>query len=190
MLCILPINIQRAMILTIMTSSLLSGLAQVKVKSPSVIIVAINILINAFRTDRVFAPATNQTCYLNLRGKLPSFATLKEVLVGHLTLSISDFVHLLDTASFLTSQVLVLFFHCIESPLCFGKDACKHLTHRHIALFHFEAESTYSDFGTIVFPLNIWSGRRDSNPRHPPWQGGALPTELRPHLILYISVYY
>ena len=26
-----------------------------------------------------------------------------------------------------------------------------------------------------------WSGRRDSNPRHPPWQGGALPTELRPH---------
>ena len=26
----------------------------------------------------------------------------------------------------------------------------------------------------------IWSGRRDSNPRHPPWQGGALPTELRP----------
>ncbi len=27
-----------------------------------------------------------------------------------------------------------------------------------------------------------WSGRRDSNPRHPPWQGGALPTELRPHL--------
>ena len=25
---------------------------------------------------------------------------------------------------------------------------------------------------------------RDSNPRHPPWQGGALPTELRPQLIL------
>ena len=24
------------------------------------------------------------------------------------------------------------------------------------------------------------SGRRDSNSRHPPWQGGALPTELRP----------
>src|SRR5204862_611901 len=22
-----------------------------------------------------------------------------------------------------------------------------------------------------------WSGRRDSNPRPPPWQGGALPTE-------------
>ena len=21
----------------------------------------------------------------------------------------------------------------------------------------------------------IWSGKRGSNPRHPPWQGGALP---------------
>ena len=27
----------------------------------------------------------------------------------------------------------------------------------------------------------IWSGRRDSNPRHQPWQGCTLPTELRPH---------
>lgn len=25
-----------------------------------------------------------------------------------------------------------------------------------------------------------WSGRRDSNSRHPPWQGGALPAELLP----------
>ena len=25
-----------------------------------------------------------------------------------------------------------------------------------------------------------WSGRTDSNRRQPPWQGGALPTELRP----------
>lgn len=23
-----------------------------------------------------------------------------------------------------------------------------------------------------------WSEKRDSNPRPPPWQGGALPTEL------------
>src|SRR3954469_20206980 len=28
--------------------------------------------------------------------------------------------------------------------------------------------------------LTKWSGRRDSNSRRPPWQGGALPTELRP----------
>ena len=25
-----------------------------------------------------------------------------------------------------------------------------------------------------------WSGRRDSNPRHPAWKAGALPAELRP----------
>ena len=28
----------------------------------------------------------------------------------------------------------------------------------------------------------IWSGKRDSNPRHQPWQGCALPTELFPRL--------
>ena len=27
------------------------------------------------------------------------------------------------------------------------------------------------------------SGRRDSNSRHPPWQGGALPAELRPQKV-------
>jgi hypothetical protein len=27
----------------------------------------------------------------------------------------------------------------------------------------------------------LWSGRRDSNPRPQPWQGCALPTEPRPH---------
>ena len=27
-----------------------------------------------------------------------------------------------------------------------------------------------------------WSGRRGSNPRPSPWQGDALPTELRPHI--------
>lgn len=29
-------------------------------------------------------------------------------------------------------------------------------------------------------PDNQWSGLRDSNPRPPPWQGGALPTALSP----------
>jgi hypothetical protein len=28
------------------------------------------------------------------------------------------------------------------------------------------------------------SGKRDSNPRHQPWQGCALPTELFPHLFI------
>ena len=33
-----------------------------------------------------------------------------------------------------------------------------------------------------------WSGRRDSNPRHQPWQGCTLPTELRPHKLTTTSV--
>ena len=28
-----------------------------------------------------------------------------------------------------------------------------------------------------------WSGKRDSNSRPPPWQGGALATELLPHMV-------
>ena len=34
--------------------------------------------------------------------------------------------------------------------------------------------------GHLALP-GLQSGRRDSNPRPPPWQGGALPSELRPH---------
>ncbi len=34
---------------------------------------------------------------------------------------------------------------------------------------------------TIRSPRRRWSGRRDSNSLPPPWQGGALPNELRPH---------
>ena len=30
--------------------------------------------------------------------------------------------------------------------------------------------------------LSFWSGRRGSNSLPPPWQGGALPDELHPHL--------
>ena len=32
----------------------------------------------------------------------------------------------------------------------------------------------------------IWSGRRGSNSLPPPWQGGALPDELRPQIILSV----
>ena len=32
------------------------------------------------------------------------------------------------------------------------------------------------------FLLFFWSGRRGSNSLPPPWQGGALPDELRPHI--------
>ncbi len=34
-------------------------------------------------------------------------------------------------------------------------------------------------------PSRFWSGRRDSNPRPPPWQGGALPTEPRPRVPIH-----
>ena len=34
---------------------------------------------------------------------------------------------------------------------------------------------------TWLWRLIKWSGRRGSDSRPPPWQGGALPTELLPH---------
>ena len=34
-----------------------------------------------------------------------------------------------------------------------------------------------------AWDILTWSGRRGSNSRHLPWQGNALPTELRPHII-------
>ncbi len=35
---------------------------------------------------------------------------------------------------------------------------------------------------TWLWRLKKWSGRRGSDSRPPPWQGGALPTELLPHV--------
>ena len=41
--------------------------------------------------------------------------------------------------------------------------------------------------GQETLPLwgafSIWSGLRGSNPPPPPWQGGALPNELNPHIV-------
>ena len=34
---------------------------------------------------------------------------------------------------------------------------------------------------TFVSTGSVWSGRRGSTSLPPPWQGGALPDELRPH---------
>ena len=39
---------------------------------------------------------------------------------------------------------------------------------------------------SCVLPVSysvVWWSRGDSNPRHPPCKGGALPAELRPHLV-------
>lgn len=41
-------------------------------------------------------------------------------------------------------------------------------------------EGTYRLVLSPLFLLFVWSGRRDLNPLPPPWEGGALPVELRP----------
>jgi hypothetical protein len=46
----------------------------------------------------------------------------------------------------------------------------------------FRLEPDSDDPDQQTFLLWKWSGRRDSNSRRPPWQGGALPTELRPRI--------
>ena len=35
--------------------------------------------------------------------------------------------------------------------------------------------------------LKLWSGRRDSNSRHPAWKARALPTELLPPTVIHLS---
>ncbi len=40
--------------------------------------------------------------------------------------------------------------------------------------------SSRYDIKASIKNLKILSGRRDSNPRHSPWQGDALPSELLP----------
>ena len=39
-------------------------------------------------------------------------------------------------------------------------------------------------------PVLIWSGRRGSNSLPPPWQGGALPDELRPRNKMYYTRHF
>ena len=45
---------------------------------------------------------------------------------------------------------------------------------------------------TFALPLGYsadWSGLRGSNSLPPPWQGGALPDELNPHLVVSTLLY-
>ena len=57
--------------------------------------------------------------------------------------------------------------------------------HRKSALYRFPFEPLHhANKKTLrkgVF-FNYWSGLRGSNPPPPPWQGGALPNELNPHI--------
>ena len=48
--------------------------------------------------------------------------------------------------------------------------------------YHLIKTGTVSPLGYIPEYNGCWSGRRGSNSLPPPWQGGALPDELHPHL--------
>ena len=41
---------------------------------------------------------------------------------------------------------------------------------------------SYRAISGVIITTPLWSGRRGSNSLPPPWQGGALPDELRPHI--------
>ena len=47
----------------------------------------------------------------------------------------------------------------------------------------FDANDENQKTATALAVFN-WSGRRDSNSRHLPWQGNALPTEPLPHSVI------
>ena len=41
---------------------------------------------------------------------------------------------------------------------------------------------SYRAISGVIITTPLWSGQRGSNSLPPPWQGGALPDELRPHI--------
>ena len=47
-----------------------------------------------------------------------------------------------------------------------------------------------SRYSFFLYCSLIWSGRRDSNPRHPAWKAGALPAELHPRDCLSVAPSY
>ena len=52
-------------------------------------------------------------------------------------------------------------------------------------------EPTIKVLQTSALPLGyvaIWSGLRGSNSLPPPWQGGALPNELNPHMVPSVGI--
>ena len=63
------------------------------------------------------------------------------------------------------------------------------------SLLHFlylKNENTEKNEHCINMLVQSWSGRRDSDSRHPPWQGGTLPLSYyriaHQHMILYIII--
>ena len=64
---------------------------------------------------------------------------------------------------------------CCTAALCFGKRR----TFSTIATQNKKSHRFCISASTMA---SYWSGRRGSNSLPPPWQGGALPDELRPHI--------
>ena len=56
----------------------------------------------------------------------------------------------------------------------------QHLYNQKVSGF---GKKTKTQSGQDQTVFSYWSGRRDSNSRQPPWQGGALPTELLPQYL-------
>ena len=86
----------------------------------------------------------------------------------------------------------MMFFVCTENFTIFVCKCCALLTKITAAYAavhkrcHPDSNLRIKVLQTFALPLGYgtvkkWSGRRDSDPRHPPWQGGTLPTELLPH---------
>jgi hypothetical protein len=72
----------------------------------------------------------------------------------------------------------IIFLRILEAPVGFEP------TNKGFADLRLEPLG-YSALTKAQFLLEIrpiLSGKRDSNPRHQPWQGCALPTELFPHI--------
>ena len=55
------------------------------------------------------------------------------------------------------------------------------LFHRKEMQWEITAKSHHLCIAALMM-ASCWSGRRGSNSLPPPWQGGALPDELRPHI--------
>ena len=64
--------------------------------------------------------------------------------------------------------VRTLSVHWILSPTCLPIPPLEQKK------FKVKKRKTQNHFSLV----NLWSEKRDSNPRPPPWQGGALPAEL------------
>ena len=63
----------------------------------------------------------------------------------------------------------------------------QHISHA-AGVFHLPARANFVEKSTAEAVLFSWSGRRGSNSLPRPWQGRALPDELRPQMVPPVGV--